>query len=72
MLTVGYTQASSVMPVVRSSDAESLMVTQSLTPSKERALPKRPWVIRVAPLMVPVLPLPEPSTTVEPLASSKL
>ena len=48
------------------------MVTQSLTPSKERALPKRPWAIRVAPLMVPVLPRPEASTTVEPLASSKL
>ena len=58
--------------MVRSREGASLTVTQSLTPSKERALPKRPWVMRLAPLMVPVLPLPEASTTVEPLASSKL
>src|SRR6266511_6065308 len=46
---VGYTQASSVMPPMRSSEAESLMLMRSLTPSKDRAWPARPAVVHVAP-----------------------
>ena len=54
----GYTQASSVIPVVRSSEAASGTVTQSLTPSNESAPPCRPLAVHVAPEIVPVLPVP--------------
>ncbi|HLC41272.1 MAG TPA: hypothetical protein VJO34_06555 [Methylomirabilota bacterium] len=39
---VGKTQASSVIPVVRSRMGASFTVTQSFTPSKSRALPNFP------------------------------
>ena len=68
----GNTHASSVMPVVRSSDGASATVTQSLTPSKDRALPNFPCVLQVAPEIVPVRPLPEVSATVVPLPALKL
>src|SRR5262245_2447183 len=68
--TVGNTQASRVSPEVRSSDAESLIATQLLTPSKTRAAPKRPWLVQVAPATSPVLPRPLLSATVAPFASS--
>src|SRR5439155_80447 len=68
---VGFTHASSVIPVDRSSDAASATVTQLLTPLKLSADPKRPDVVRVAPLIVPVLLLPERSMTVAPEPSSK-
>src|SRR5919201_2321283 len=67
---VGRTQASTVEPVVRSSEAESATVTRSLTPSNESARPCLP-VTREAPEIVPALPRPELSATVEPDASSK-
>ena len=41
---VGYTHASSVTPLVTSSEAESGTVTQSFTPSNDSALPERPIV----------------------------
>ncbi len=68
---VGRTHASSVMPVVRSSESASGTVTQSLMPSKLSAPPKRPPVLRVGPLSVPVLPRPDASAVVVPDASSK-
>jgi hypothetical protein len=40
-----------------------------LVPLKERARPYLPAFVRVAPTIVPVLPLPEASMTVVPLAS---
>ena len=46
-------------------------MTRSLTPSNVSAEPKRPLVVRVAPLIVPVLPRPEASDTVVPLGSLK-
>jgi hypothetical protein len=46
------------MPLERSSEAESGIVTQSLTPSNERALPVLP-AAHVGPEIVPVLPEPE-------------
>ena len=46
-------------------------MTRSFTPSKVSAEPKRPLVVRVAPLIVPVLPRPDESVTVVPLGSSK-
>jgi hypothetical protein len=67
---VGLTHADSVIRVVRSSEAASGTVTQSLTPSKVSAAPKRPVAARAAPLIVPVLPVPERSVTPAPLASS--
>ena len=45
-IAVGRTQASSVMPVVRSSESASATVTQSLTPSKLSAPPNLPPVLR--------------------------
>ena len=69
--TAGLTQASSVARVVRSSDALSGTDTMSFTPSKLSADPNLPVVVRVAPEMVPVLPLPEESAVVVPPASSK-
>ena len=68
---VGKTHASSVNAVVRLSSAVEATVTQSLTPSKVRALPKRPWVVQVAPVMVPVCPLPEASAVLVPVPSLK-
>src|SRR5436190_9691911 len=70
-LSVGYTQASRVIPLVRSKESESFTVTR-LNPSKLRALPNLPWLVQVAPLIVPVLPNPDTSVTVVPLPSSKL
>ena len=67
----GRTHASSVMPVVRSSEATSATVTRSLTPSNDSARPKRPAVERVAPEIVPVFELPDESVTVVPVVSSK-
>src|SRR5262245_17238766 len=57
------------MPVVRSSDAASATVTQSFPPSKESAPPDRP-VARVAPVIVPALPVPDASVAVPPDGSS--
>ena len=59
------------MPVVRSSDAESATVTQSLRPSNVSAPPARPAVVRVAPEIVPGLPAPDASVAVGPDTSSK-
>src|SRR5262245_3697154 len=69
-----YTQAISVIAVVRSSELLSAMVIRSLMPSNCMALPNRPLFVRVGPvvgLSVPLLPFPLLSTTVLPLASSK-
>ena len=68
---VGLTHASSVAREVRSSDALSGTVTMSLTPSKLSADPNLPELVRVAPLMEPVLPRPDASVTDAPFASSK-
>ena len=62
----GFTHASSVMPLLRESEAESATVTQSLTPSKVSAPPDLPAVVQVAPEIVPLLPRPELSASVEP------
>src|SRR5689334_6008840 len=58
------------MPVVRSSDALSLTVTQSLRPSKLSARPKRPPT-RFGPFSVPGLPALEASVATAPAGSSK-
>jgi hypothetical protein len=65
---VGYTQASSVIPFVRSSEAESATSTRSFTPSKESAEPKRPGA-HVAPETAPALPRPDESSTAVPAPS---
>src|ERR1041384_5262296 len=73
LTVLGLTHASSVMPVVRSSDGASGMVTRSSTPSKLSAEPKRPCVDHAAlPVTIPALPLPEPSPTDVPEPSAKL
>ena len=69
---VGKTQASSVSPVVRFSEALWGMVTK-LSPLKSSAPPNRPSLVRRTPApSVPVLLFPEPSATVEPPVSLKL
>src|SRR3954470_23645754 len=65
----GLTQASSVIPVVKLSDAESTMFTSALDPLNESAPPYFPALDQVAPLIVPELPLPEESATVVPAPS---
>ena len=70
-IATGLTQASSVMAPVRSSGFASAIVTQSLTPSKERAAPWRPLAVRVAPEMVPLLAEAEASWAAVPEGSSK-
>src|SRR5258706_6187860 len=69
---VGYTHASSVMPVVSRSEVAFGTVTCALVPLNTSALPNLPAVVQVAPLIVPVLPLPERSATVVPAPSLKV
>ena len=66
VVAVGRTHASSVIPVVRSSDAVSAIVTRSLTPSNVRAPPFLPAVVQLGPEIEPAFPLPEESARVEP------
>src|SRR3982750_2556722 len=66
----GFTQASRVMPLVRSSDDAAGTVTTELVPSNESALPCLPADDQVVFASVPVLFLPEASLTVGPLPSS--
>src|SRR5436190_77247 len=70
-MTMGLTQASRVIPVVRSREAESLTVTQLLTPLNDRAPPYLPEVDQEVLATVPVLELPEASAAVVPDPSLK-
>ena len=72
-MSSGWTQASRVMAVVRSSVLASGIVTWSLIPSNvERGAVFCRRSVRVGPLtIVPVLPVPEESVAVVPLLSSK-
>src|SRR5262252_4924599 len=65
LTVVGLTHASSVMAVVRCSDAESAMVTRALEPLKVKALSNLP-VVHVAFEIVPVFPWPDRSVMVVP------
>src|SRR3954463_2125625 len=65
---VGLIHASSVIAVVRSSDAASGTVTQSLMPLNDNAVPYFP-AVHAAPVMVPVLPVPDTSNTCAPRPS---
>jgi hypothetical protein len=71
LMAEGRTHASTVMPVVRSREAASATVTQSLTPSNDRAPPYLPAAVQAAPETVPALELPEPSAAVVPVVSLK-
>ena len=55
----GRTQASTVIPDNKSSDAESATVTQSFTPSKLNADPNRPDALHTAPDTTPPFPRPD-------------
>src|SRR5215510_7680915 len=68
---LGLTQASSVIPVVRSSDAESGTLTIAFVPLKLKAPPYLPLVLQVALAIVPLLLLPETSGRLEPDPWSK-
>src|SRR4029077_5201821 len=57
------------MALVNCSDGALLMVTNALVPLKDKALPYFPEVVQVAPLMVPLFPLPDTSFTTVPLPS---
>src|SRR5262245_19348884 len=67
---VGLTQASSVMPTVRSSTAESATLTRLDVPLKEMAFPYLPALANDAFESVPVLLLPVESTVDVPVPSS--
>jgi hypothetical protein len=72
ILLVGYTQASRVIPLVRSSEFESGMLTRSLAPSNFRAFPNFPFVTQAGPFCrVPLFELPDASVRVVPVPSSK-
>ena len=71
-MAVGLTQASSVIPFVRSRLFASATVTQSFTPSNDSAPPDWPPVTQDAPEIVPVCPptvlaavVPDPSSNVK-------
>jgi hypothetical protein len=66
----GFTQASSVIAVVRRSEAESGIVTRELVPLKLSAPPYLPATAQVVFATVPPLPLPDASTTAVPEPSS--
>src|SRR6478672_1086722 len=68
---VGLTQASRVMPVVRSRRLLSATVTQLLVPLNIRAPPNLPAEVQEVLLTVPVRLWPEESLAVVPAASSK-
>ena len=70
LTAVGRTHASTVTRPT-SSEAASATVAQSFTPSKDSAEPYFPAAVRVAPEIVPALPVPELSVTAVPVASSK-
>src|SRR2546427_391193 len=65
----GFTHASKVIPVVSCKDAALLMVTCAPVPLNTSARPYLPEAVHVAPLIVPVFPLPEASATVVPVPS---
>src|SRR3954469_17584615 len=66
----GFTHASSVMPADNASDALCATFTIEEVPLNESAPPNPIWpVTRVAPPIVPLLPLPDESTTVAPSCS---
>src|SRR5437016_7011027 len=69
--TAGFTQADSVMPVVRCRLAESGMSTRAFVPLNTSALPYLPVGVHVAFWMLPVLPWPDRSATVVPPPSLK-
>src|SRR5215510_1606006 len=66
----GSTHASSVIPVDSCSEAAFGMVTTAFVPLNDSALPYLPAVAQVAPVIVPVFPLPDASVTVVPDPSS--
>jgi len=70
LIALGLTHASSVIPVVKSSDGESLTLTKLLEPLKATAPPNRPAGDQVAPERVPGL-IPVASVAVVPLPCSK-
>jgi hypothetical protein len=55
--------------LVNCSDGALLMLTEALVPLKLKALPYWPEVVQVAPLIVPLFPLPDASLTTVPLPS---
>src|SRR4051812_10231735 len=71
-IALGLTQASRVMPVVRSRLLASPTLRMLLLPLKLSALPYLPPLVQVAPAIVPVLPLPERSARLVPEPASKL
>jgi len=72
LLAVGRTQASRVIPEVRSRELLSMTSIRSFVPSKLAAAPNFEVVDHVAPLIsVPLLPLPDLSAAVVPAPSSK-
>src|SRR5919204_1590218 len=68
----GFTHASSVIPLVRSSEFESATVTSVFVPLNESAPSVWPAIDHVPFAIVPLLPVPERSASVVPLPALKL
>src|SRR5215813_9804878 len=66
----GLTHASSVIPLDSCSEAALGTVTTAFVPLNDSALPYLPDVAQVAPVIVPVFPLPDASVTIVPDPSS--
>jgi hypothetical protein len=63
---LGFTHASSVMPLLRSSEPESGIVTEALDPSNDSAGPNLPEAFHVVPEVLPLFPVPDASVTAVP------
>src|SRR6476620_9027480 len=70
LAAVGFTHASTVIPLVSRNNALSATVTQAFVPLKESALPYLPDVVQAALESVPVSKLPDTSAVVVPVPSS--
>ena len=68
-LAAGRIQADRVMAEPRLSEAALATLTRFPVPLKLSALPWRPAVVHVAPVIVPTFPLPDASATIAPLPS---
>ena len=65
----GFTHASTVIPVVRSREGESSIVTHAFVPLNDSPDPNLPLVVQVAPAIVPVLAWPDESSVRTPTPS---
>ena len=66
----GKTHASSVLPVAKCNDGESLILTHPLVPLKVSAPPNLPEVVQLGPMITPTFPFADESPALVPVPSS--